>query len=149
MHEQAWGTQIRQMLNAKLVGLTWRVQWVGEQQEAHDKIVFGGAEYGGLAASIGVTSEIDPSAGQFSHCRHCIAQARSIALCVAGKWWAGTALLAEWQVTTQHCVAMTAESVAESYQQGSVAVASRAVREDQGIAASIIGRVQKAANRRG
>src|SRR5580698_9806834 len=55
------------MLRALLLGFAWRVEWVGEQEQAGDRFsllfLFGefGAEHAALASAIGVAAEKDLS----------------------------------------------------------------------------------------
>ena len=66
MHEEARRAQIGQMLDAKLFRFARWVQRVGKQKESGNKLWFGGAEQGRLAAAAGVAAEKDPARDRFT-----------------------------------------------------------------------------------
>ena len=134
------------MLDAELLRFARRVQRIGEQQQARNQIWFGGAEHRGLASTVGVAAEKDPARDTLTQSSNRVAQARTIALRVAGKRRTGSPVLAEGQIATQDGVAMSSKRFAERHQQRGAAIRTRAVSQDQRFAVGIRGRVQEAAD---
>ena len=134
------------MLNAELFRLAWRVQRVRKQEESGDKLRFGGAEYSRLASTVGVPAEKNPPCDILTHDRNRIVKAGAIAFGVAREWWAGSPLMAEGQSAAQNAVSICGKGVAKRHQHRSRAIRTGAMRQDQGVAVGIRGRVQEAAD---
>src|SRR5258708_29264331 len=66
------------MLDAKLLRFARWMQGVRKQQESGNKIRFGGAEYCGLASTVGVATEKDPARHNLTQNFNRVAQARAI-----------------------------------------------------------------------
>ncbi|MGC2245390.1 MAG: hypothetical protein WA609_02190, partial [Terriglobales bacterium] len=73
------------------------------------------------------------------------AQASTIPVSIAGKGRSKTPLLTKRKIAAQDGVAVSAERLGESNKQWSLAIAARAVRQDQRVPAWIMGLVQPSA----
>jgi hypothetical protein len=78
----------------------------------------------------------------------CVPQAGAIALGVPGRWGSKAPLLSKGKIATQNGVAMSAVSLGKRDQQWRVAIASRAVRQDQCTPARFVRRVHPPAHMR-
>src|SRR5579863_3809294 len=89
------------MLNAKLLRLARRMEWIREQQQARNQLGLLGAEHGGLASAIGVSAQKN-SASKLADRVHTVAESFAIAGSISGAGWAESAALTEGQVAAQH-----------------------------------------------
>jgi hypothetical protein len=93
-------------------------------------------------------AEKNLTSDRFSNHGYGVAQARAIALGVAGEGRAMLPLLPERQVTAQDGVAGSGERFTHRNQQKGIAVGARPVGENQGITVRKGGRMQETANGR-
>ena len=148
--KQAGSPQIWQMLNTELFRLAWRMEWIGEQQQARNQIGLLGAQHRSLTAPVGMSAKkyfpvVVLTIHARSHRGNRIAQASAVALSVAGKWRPEGFLLPKRKIAAQNRVAMSAESLSERNEQWCIAITARAVRQDQCVPARNIRSMHPAA----
>src|ERR1700692_1442923 len=90
------------MLSAKLVGLAWRMQRVGKQQQTSRLFWLLGAEHACLPAAIGVPTEKNPARGQVFNGCNCVRQSRAIAVRLYRPGRTKGTVLTEGKVAAQH-----------------------------------------------
>ncbi len=150
VNKQARRGQVGQVLRAKLVWLKRRMQWIGEQQQPRNEIVLLSTQHRGLTTSVGVSAKkyllvFALPAHDLSHGGNSVVQARPIALGIAGEWRPKTPLLPKRKIAAQNRVTVSAKSFGERDKKWCVAIAARAMRQDQSTAARIVRRVHPAA----
>src|SRR5260221_12947379 len=100
------------MLDAKLLRFARWMQGVRKQQESGNKIRFGGAEYCGLASTVGVATEKDPARHNLTQNFNRVAQARAIAFRLARERRGRGPLLAKREIASQEKLAQCSETFA-------------------------------------
>lgn len=121
------------MLSTKLRRVVRRVKRIREQEKAIGKIRLFRGKHAGLASSVGVPPEKEPTGNQLSHGSHGVKKALAVAGSVTGTGRAEAPGLPEGQVATQDGKSAFGEGVCQRNQQRGLSIGAGAVSERQAV----------------
>src|SRR5580700_5355888 len=122
------------------------MQRIGEQQQCVGNVGLFRREHGRLPASVGMAAEEDFLSADFSQCFHGAAQSFAIALSLRWTWWTFRTLLAKRKIAAQRHDARVRKGFRDRFEQRSVTIAARPVRDHQAAAVGMFGLMNKSSN---
>src|SRR5450432_3529440 len=128
--KQTRRSQFRKMRCPQLFGLVGRMQGVGQQQETRRQFRFFSSKHAGLAASVGMTCEVQPPGGKFLEQRKSFSQTLSIPSGGGGKRRPFGALLPKFEIAAKHDQSRLGEGIGDGNQEWSGAIASGPMRQN-------------------
>ena len=137
------------MLDAQLLGLSWRMQRVGEEHEAGGQSRLVGREEARLPAAIGMSGQQHLALYEVPQHRRRRFQPSAVGRRIRGRRRSPLPLLPEREIAAQHDEARRAEGAGEPDQERRVAVRARAVRQHDSAPDALLGPVQEAADAAG
>ena len=135
-----------EVARAQLLRLVRWMQRIGEQQQRIGNVGLFRGEHGRLPASVGMAAEEDFLSADFSQCFHGAAQSLAVAFGLRWKWWTFRTLLAKWKIAAQRHDARVRKGFRDRFEQRSITVAARAVRDHQTVAVGVFGLMNKSSN---
>lgn len=118
---------------AELVGLSWRVEGVGEEQEGGGNAGLFAGEEGCLAAAVGVAAEEDAAGEAAGERVDGGEQAGAVAGCGAGRWRTGGPRLAEGEIASERGNAGGGEGLGCGDEEWRAAIGAGAMGEDEAV----------------
>jgi hypothetical protein len=133
---------------SQLVGATGRVERVGEQQKAIEQAGFAGGKHGRLPASVRMAAEEYAARGLLPHGRDGGFKSLLVAFRTAALGPPVGTRLAKGQIAAEDGESGVAECARQGHEERSIAVRSRAVGQDEGIAGRMGREMEEPANGR-
>jgi hypothetical protein len=133
---------------SQLVGATGRVERVGEQQKAIEQAGFAGGKHGRLPASVGMAAEEYAARGLLPHGRDGGFKSLLVAFRTAALGWPVGTRLAKGQIAAEDGESGVAECACQGHKKRRIAVRSRAMGQDEGIAGRMGREMEEPANGR-
>ena len=144
MTEQRRRAQLRKMLGARPLRFSRWMQRIRQQQKPVGERCIFGRRHRRLPSAVGMTAGEDPSPGQRAQCGDRLADPFAILCRLRRKRRTMRSQPAVRQIVTQNKIALGRELFRDRFQQRSVAVRSRAMRDRQSIARSRLRRMKPA-----
>ncbi len=147
VYKKGGNNQPAKVGGAQLIGLFWRMERIGKQQESIGNMRILRGQDAGLTAAVGVTAEINPARYVAAQLRGCRLQSFPVISGVSWERGAEASLPAKWKIEAQHKNAGSRKSVCNRNKQGRATVPARSVSERQGILRLTGWHMEKAVNR--